>query len=738
MKKFVSNYFFVNNIKMYNIEKNRNIIDYLENLNIKIPHYCYHPKLSVSGNCRMCLVELKNSPKPLISCAMTITNNLEIYTDSPLVKKARENILEFLLLNHPLDCPVCDQGGECDLQDQSFIFGSTSKRFFNYKRSVVNKNLGPIVKTVMTRCIHCTRCVRFATEIAGVSDLGMYGRGYKSEIGTYVYKMFDSELSGNVIDICPVGALTNKPYSFIDRNWELTNFYSIDCMDGFGENLNILVKNTDKITKIYPSYFYKTSNNNWISNKTRFSFDGMFTSERILNLTLPNLSINTWKNMFIEIVYILYFQIHLNRFKYYPNIINILVGENLDIESLNILLLLKKCFSFIKLCKLKENNFILDQESSFLTNSFSNKFLNEYSCCLIIGTNTRLESPSLNIKLKQRSLEGNFSIYSINTLLDLKLPYSCLGNNFQVLKSIAEGTHPICQKLKKKKTMIIYNSGVHKNFLVNRCFKILFKYIKNNCISSNSFNNINKSLSESTISYINNFNCFTLQSFKNSLGLYLINVSIKENFFKKIIYLKLLNYIFFFSYKIFSKVLINQVHMKNVSNKLLKQFNVFINLPNTSFYESSGFFFNSEGYLKKSIKIIPSKGFTKTNSEILKNMYNFFNTEFYKTGNILNKNNIICKNNKFSHVLIYFMLNFSPLLNFKVCADSLFFRKSFLTLTFSNFQKNPLKKNRLTKTYLWLDDFYIGGKDLYSVSSKVMVECSKLSRIKSCNFNYAS
>ena len=724
MKKFVSNYFFVNNTKIHNVEKNRNIIDYLENLNIKIPHYCYHPKLSVSGNCRMCLVELKNSPKPLISCAMTVTNNLEIYTDSPLVKKARENILEFLLLNHPLDCPVCDQGGECDLQDQSFIFGSTSKRFYNYKRSVVNKNLGPIVKTVMTRCIHCTKCVRFASEIAGVSDLGMYGRGYNSEIGTYIYKMFDSELSGNVIDICPVGALTNKPYSFIDRNWELTNFYSIDCMDGFGENLNILVKNTDKITKIYPSYYLKTSTNNWISNKTRFSFDGMFTSERVLNLTLSNSIIDTWKSMFLEIVYILYFQIHFNRFKNSINMLNILVGENLDIESLNILLLLKKCFSFIKLCKLKDNNFILDQESQFLTNSFSNKILNEYNCCLVIGTNTRLESPGLNIKLKQRLLEGNFSIYSINSFIDLKLPNNCLGNHLQVLKSITEGTHRICRELKKKKIIVIYNSSVYKNCLVNNCFKVLLKYIKNNFISSSNFNNVNKSLSESTISYINNFDCFTLKSFKNSLGLYLINVSKKENFIKKIIYLKLLNYIFFSSTKTLNKVLINQLHIENMSKKMLKQFNVFINLPNTSFYESSGFFFNSEGYLKKNIKIIPTKKSIKSNSEILKNLYNYINTEFYKTGNFLNKNNFICKNNKFSHVFFYCMLNFSPLLSFKKFNSNLFYRKSFLTFNFANFQKNSLKKKYLTKTYLWIDDFYIGGKDLYSVFSKVMVECS--------------
>ena len=166
-------YFYINNIKLKYSPTNNSIIDYCENLGINIPHFCYHKNLSVSGNCRMCLVELKNSPKPLVSCAMTLANNMEIFTDSPLVKKARENVLEFLLLNHPLDCPVCDQGGECDLQDQSFVFGTDTKRFYNFKRVVANKNLGPIVKTVMTRCIHCTRCVRFADEIAGVSDFSL-------------------------------------------------------------------------------------------------------------------------------------------------------------------------------------------------------------------------------------------------------------------------------------------------------------------------------------------------------------------------------------------------------------------------------------------------------------------------------------------------------------------------------------------------------------------------------------
>jgi NADH dehydrogenase/NADH:ubiquinone oxidoreductase subunit G len=194
--------------KLYLIDDTLPLISYLMNLGITIPHYCYHSELPIAGNCRMCLLEMKDSPKPIVSCAISAKPCLEkniIYYDSVLVKKARENVLEFLLLNHPLDCPICDQGGECDLQDQSVFYGITEKRFYKYKRVVSDKNIGPIVKTVMTRCIHCTRCVRFASEIAGIEELGSFGRGTHNEIGTYVNKVLLTELSGNVVDLCPVG-----------------------------------------------------------------------------------------------------------------------------------------------------------------------------------------------------------------------------------------------------------------------------------------------------------------------------------------------------------------------------------------------------------------------------------------------------------------------------------------------------------------------------------------------------
>jgi NADH dehydrogenase (ubiquinone) Fe-S protein 1 len=219
------------------VDKNSTVLQACESIGIEIPRFCFHERLSVAGNCRMCLVEIEKSPKPQASCALPVMNNMKIFTDTPLVKKAREAVLEFLLINHPLDCPICDQGGECDLQDQAMIYGSDSSRFYEYKRGVENKNIGPLVKMIMTRCIHCTRCVRFMSEVAGLGDFGTTGRGNSTEIGTYIEKNLNSELSGNIVDLCPVGALTSKPYAFKARPWELTSFDTLDISDGLGCNI---------------------------------------------------------------------------------------------------------------------------------------------------------------------------------------------------------------------------------------------------------------------------------------------------------------------------------------------------------------------------------------------------------------------------------------------------------------------------------------------------------------------
>ena len=263
---------FINDIPV-KVPNKTTILQACDTVGIDIPRFCFHERLLVAGNCRMCLVEIEKSPKPVPSCTLQVMEGMKVFTKTPLVQKAQEAVLEFLLINHPLDCPICDQGGECDLQDQSINFGSDSSRFYIKKRGVEDKNIGPVVKTVMTRCIHCTRCVRFATEVAGLKDLGTTGRGKKTEIGTYVSKLLKTELSGNVVDLCPVGALTSKPYAFKARPWELKSTNSIDILDSLGSNIIINTKGND-IVRILPR-LNESLNEEWLTDKARFSFDGI-------------------------------------------------------------------------------------------------------------------------------------------------------------------------------------------------------------------------------------------------------------------------------------------------------------------------------------------------------------------------------------------------------------------------------------------------------------------------------
>ena len=262
----------INNQKVL-VPRGSSILEACKQVGLDIPRFCYHENLSVAGNCRMCLVEIEKSPKPVAACAMPVANNMVVYTDTPLVKKARENVLETLLLNHPLDCPICDQGGECDLQDQTKIFGSDYSRMYYKKRSVVDKYCGPLIKTIMTRCIHCTRCVRFATEVAGIDTLGTLKRGTDTEIGAYIDRVFQTEISGNVIDLCPVGALTSKPYAFTARPWELRKYATIDPLDCTGSNIIVELKETE-IVRVLPKYSSEI-NFEWITDKIRFSYDSL-------------------------------------------------------------------------------------------------------------------------------------------------------------------------------------------------------------------------------------------------------------------------------------------------------------------------------------------------------------------------------------------------------------------------------------------------------------------------------
>jgi NADH-quinone oxidoreductase chain G len=751
-------YFYINNIKFnYTLEFNSNsradkwkhnapLIEYCETLGINIPHYCYHKNLSISGNCRMCLIELKGSPKPIVSCAMSAKsclNNGEIYTNSPLVKKARENILEFLLLNHPLDCPICDQGGECDLQDQSFFFGLSKKRFYSFKRVVSDKNIGPIVKTVMTRCIHCTRCVRFAGEIAGVEDLGVFGRGMSSEIGTYVNKVFQSELSGNVIDLCPVGALTSKPYPFIGRNWELKNINSIDFSDGFGTDLQICLKN-NKIVKVLPGYNSNDKAVNWISDKTRFAFDGMFSPERILQGFVvkgssKNLQPLSWKNLFEEIVYILYFQDHLARHFLKTNLLTIVFSNNVSNEVLNLLLLLSKKYAFVRLRKSELSKVENDLESNFLLNSASNKQqLAQSKLCFLIGLNTRYEGSSLNLKLRHRYLKGDFKVISLGSAIDLTFPISYLGLNLKTLISVVEGNNFFCQELTNNSNpSIICGSEIFKRKDALATFKLLNllkKSLQNIDKKWSNFNILNTSLNESGVHYINTFRCLNEQDLQESAGVYFLDTCHDVPNLRKTIQFHLLNRFRLENLGV-SFYLDQNSGLSNQSNGIERVSGIYsyINLPNNVFFETSGSYLNTEGVLKQTVKFIPSLKQSRENWQIIRKLLassNFLSlvSEMKTNGRVLfNCNNIFNFKNfmNFQYYAVQSLTNF----DFPIAGK----KTSPFNLTLSKYKIRQSKLFK-TKVRLWLDDFYIGNHDVYTKRSITMIKCSKLFRTHNTNF----
>jgi len=733
-------YFYINNNKINYIPNNRSIIEYCENLGIDIPHYCYHPKLSIAGNCRMCLVEVKGSPKPVISCAMSLLNKMEIYTDSPLVKKSREGVLEFLLLNHPLDCPVCDQGGECDLQDQSFVFGINKKRFFNFKRVVTDKNIGPIVKTVMTRCIHCTRCVRFSTEVAGTEQLGVYGRGMNSEIGTYVTKIFNSELSGNVIDICPVGALTSKQYPFIGRIWELKNIKSVDYSDSSLTNVQLYLK-SNSVVKVLPGFDNNMNTNNWISDKTRFSFDGMFSPERLSNINISggkdnNLNLKSWVQIFDEIIQILYFQDHLskhgliNSFKSY-----IVFNNNIELESLIMLISLAKKYPFINLRKAEKSTINNDIESKFLINSFNSKNLSKSDLCLLFNVNTRYENPNLNIQLRQRFLKGNFNIFSLNGLTDYTYPVVSLGSTVNTLTQIAEGNNIFCQELVNSlRPTIFLSSELSKRQDFKNLTELLFslKININLCNSNwNGFNYVSISSNETGLNSIKVFKELSITDLVNSSNIFFIDNDFNNSNINKLIELKLLNYFATNS----QNRLIVELHnvFKHKFLKLLKQnFNssTYISLPNKVFFEQGLILQNNTGIYTKTINVLNSITKAKTNWQIIRKLNSYLENVSFQNKNLLNINFEFLNTNQF-----YNFISFQYLPVNSLNSHNVFYKTSVASISFL-----PLKdsKNKYfdTKTKFWLDDFYIGSKDLYSKFSLVMVECSKSFRLESTNFNY--
>lgn len=404
----------------------------------------------------MCLVEVERAPKPVASCAMPIMPGMRILTDSPKVKKAREGVMEFLLINHPLDCPICDQGGECDLQDESMAYGSDSSRHREWKRTVEDKDIGPLVKTVMTRCIQCTRCIRFADEIAGTSVMGATGRGTLMEIGTYIPKVFDSEISGNVIDLCPVGALTNKPYQFNARPWELRSTQTFDVMDAVGSNIRVDARGAD-ILRVLPR-LNEEVNEEWIGDKTRFSYDGL----KRQRLDMPFMRKGdkfekvTWKEALEAVA------AKLTSAK--GSEITALAGGQTDVETMVILKDLLTRFGGSDFRSDSFDTLEGDLRSDYLFNS-SLQGVEEADSLLLVGTNPRMEAPVFNARIRKCVLQHGLPVASVGPAFDPAYhePVQHLGDDLKVLQEIAAGTHPYCKQLAEAdKPMLIIGMSVVK------------------------------------------------------------------------------------------------------------------------------------------------------------------------------------------------------------------------------------------------------------------------------------
>jgi len=433
-----------------------------EEAGAEVPRFCFHERLSVAGNCRMCLVEVKGGPpKPTASCAMGVRDIrggpngelAEVFTNTPMVKKAREGVMEFLLINHPLDCPICDQGGECDLQDQAMAFGIDSSRYRENKRAVEDKYIGPLVKTVMNRCIHCTRCVRFTTEVAGIAELGLIGRGEDAEITTYLEQAMTSELQGNVVDLCPVGALTSKPFAFTARPWELGKTESIDVMDALGSAIRVDTRGRE-VMRIMPRV-NEAINEEWISDKSRFIWDGLKTQR----LDRPYVRSNgrlvpaTWPEAFGAIKAAVS--------KTTGDKIGAIAGDLAAVEEMYALQTLLASLGSTNV-DCRQDGAALDPSlgrSSYLFNT-TIEGIEAADALLIIGSNPRYEASVLNARIRKRWRRGGFPIGVIGEAGELRYDYEYLGAGADTLQELADGIHSFAEVLKTAKNpMIIIGQG---------------------------------------------------------------------------------------------------------------------------------------------------------------------------------------------------------------------------------------------------------------------------------------
>ena len=571
---------FINN-KEIEFQEGMTVLQACELAGAEIPRFCYHERLSIAGNCRMCLVEMEKSSKPIASCAMPATDGMKIKTNTQMVEKARKGVMEFLLVNHPLDCPVCDQGGECDLQDQSLYYGFDSSRFKENKRLVKDKYMGPLIKTQMTRCIHCTRCIRFATEVAGVSELGAIGRGEDMEITTYLEKSMTSELSGNVIDLCPVGALTSKPYAFEARPWELKKTESIDVMDAVGSNIRVDSYGWE-VKRVLPR-LNNSINEEWISDKTRYACDGL------LKQRLDKVYIRR-ENKLVEASWDDAINLISSKINSTDN--DKIAGHIGGLNSIETINSFKKFLEEInvKNYEFREKDFYVnpDEKMNYIFNS-SIQGIEKSDLLLLVGANPRLEATILNARIRKTYLKNKLPILSIGDPGDLTYPYKVIGTKTDDIKQILEGKSEINNLFKKSKNPLVI---IGESALELKSGKYILEGLKD-------FLHKNKFINE-------NWNSFNILSQNAAtVGALDLNFLNKENgsgnFFDK-----LKNHIFELLYFVGSDELNFQknnefiIYQGSHGDRMAEIADVV--LPSPAYTEQNGFFINLEGRLQKAYK----------------------------------------------------------------------------------------------------------------------------------------
>ena len=618
------------NEKEIEFEEGMTVLQACELAGSEIPRFCYHERLSIAGNCRMCLVEMEKSPKPIASCAMPAADGMKIKTNTPLVDKARKGVMEFLLANHPLDCPVCDQGGECDLQDQSLFYGLDNSRYSENKRQVKEKYMGPLIKTEMNRCIHCTRCVRFSTEVAGIPELGAIGRGEDMEITTYLERSMESELSANVIDLCPVGALTSKPYAFEARPWELKKTETIDVMDAVGSNIRVDTYGWE-VKRILPRV-NEDINEEWISDKTRYACDGLL-KQRIDTPYIRengNLIKTSWKNAQ---------KILIKKLKtFHPDEVAGIVGDLADLEMIYSF---KNFFNLIgsNNIECRQDRIYINPEERF--NYIFNSSINgieQSDLILLVGTNPRLEATILNARIRKSYVKNKIKIYSIGNPGDLTYPYEIIGSNTSVVKLIESGEHEISEKIKKsKKPMVIIGESALCGDSGIYIFETLKKFLLANNFIKEDWNSLN---------------ILTQQASRvGAIDLGFYSISDKDNFS---FFDKLDNDIFKFIYLLgadnfnFEKKDKFIVYQGSHGDKGAEIADIV--LPGAAYTEKNGLFVNLEGKIQNAYKASYPPGDAQEDSSIINNLSSMlkktgsYNKQSHEIEEIIQKN-IKSKNN---------------------------------------------------------------------------------------------